>query len=169
MTTEEYKAVESLLERFFAGETSREEEEWLYGFFAERGDIPEEWMPYHPVLAYFREGMACECATPQSAFPTRGSRRRLAWTAAIALVAIALAGHLYLRRETPFDPYEGSYVIQGGARITDIDLIRPELEAASQRVREEQEEIERLLASAREAERQERQIMEEMNRILRAE
>ena len=60
MKTEEYKSIEDLLDRFFEGQTSNEEERVLYKFFA-RPDIPahleryrERWcffhQNYHPVL-----------------------------------------------------------------------------------------------------------------------
>ncbi|MCS3063106.1 hypothetical protein NXX40_10920 [Parabacteroides distasonis] len=39
MKTEEYKSIEDLLDRFFEGQTSNEEERVLYEFFA-RPDIP---------------------------------------------------------------------------------------------------------------------------------
>lgn len=39
MRTEEYKYIENLVERFFEGQTSNEEERVLYEFFA-RPDIP---------------------------------------------------------------------------------------------------------------------------------
>jgi hypothetical protein len=43
------------------------------------------------------------------------------------------------------NPYEGSYIIRNGVRITDLDLIRPELEATMQEVMQQQEEMEQLI------------------------
>ncbi|MDR2810529.1 MAG: hypothetical protein LBB84_08275 [Tannerellaceae bacterium] len=166
MTTNEYKHIASLLERFFEGATSKAEEESLYRFFSQREDIPAEWMPYRPVFDYFHEGISRECAPVRKTFLSR-RKRRLIWTAAaVALVLLATVGRLYLRRETPFDPYEGSYIIQNGVRITDMEIIRPELEAVTERVMEEKEEMEQLLASADEAVRESMQMQEEINRIL---
>jgi hypothetical protein len=169
MTTNEYKETDALLRRFFEGETTMAEEERLYLFFSRKDDLPEEWKPYRPVLEYFREGISRESAhTQRLSLPRR--KRWTAWTAAaIALVLLAAAGHLYLRRETPFDPYEGSYIIQNGVRITDMELIRPELDAATQRIKEKQEEMEQLLASAEETEQEMERTLEKLNRILQME
>lgn len=171
MTTNEYKEIESLLERFFEGDTTGAEEETLYRFFAGK-DIPEEWMPYRPVMTYFREGIACGCASPRRLPASRRKRLRMwIWMAAAAgaLLLLIPAGRLFLHREAPFDPYEGSCIIQNGVRITDMEIIRPELEATLQYVKEQQEEMEQLLASADQARQEATEMKEMVNRILQNE
>ena len=49
MKTEEYKSIEDLLDRFFEGQTSNEEERVLYKFFA-RPDIPAHLERYREVF-----------------------------------------------------------------------------------------------------------------------
>jgi hypothetical protein len=170
MTTDEYNHVSSLLERFFDGSTTKAEEQTLCLLFSEREDIPEEWAPYRAVFAYFDKGITEECLpAPKVWLPQR--RRRLKRIAVVAAsVALLLAGGgLYLHRETPFDPYEGSYIIRNGVRITDLDLIRPELEATLQRVMEEQAEVERLIASANDPDPELKRIIEELNLVFQTE
>jgi hypothetical protein len=43
------------------------------------------------------------------------------------------------------DPYAGSYIIRNGVRITDLELIKPELEAAIQKSLLIEQEAERLI------------------------
>ncbi|MDR2118422.1 MAG: hypothetical protein LBP25_02645 [Tannerellaceae bacterium] len=169
MTAEEYKDMEALLARFFDGATDGEEEEALYRFFSEGKDIPEEWAHLRPVMAYFGGGMAEEEAAAASAAALR-RKGRLRWAAVAAATALlVLAAGFSFLRDRAFDPYEGSCVIQGGVRITDMDVIRPELEAAMQRVMEGEAEMERLLASAEEAEREAGRMLDEVNRIFQTE
>mgnify|MGYP001515081481 CR=1 FL=1 len=59
MKTEEYKSIEDLLDRFFEGQTSNEEERVLYEFFA-RPDIPAHLERYREVFGYFESGIALD-------------------------------------------------------------------------------------------------------------
>ena len=56
MKTEEYKSIEDLLDRFFEGQTSNEEERVLYEFFA-RPDIPAHLERYREVFGYFESAL----------------------------------------------------------------------------------------------------------------
>ena len=65
MKTEEYKSIEDLLDRFFEGQTSNEEERVLYEFFA-RPDIPAHLERYREVFGYFESGIALDFSeTPE--------------------------------------------------------------------------------------------------------
>jgi hypothetical protein len=144
--TDKYKHIEELLERFFEGYTSNTEERQLYDFFAGR-DVPKHLTRYKPLLAYFDAGMEEEfCEKP---FPVRKMRyrSRILWpsVAAAALLALVLLNP-FGYGDRPFDPYEGSYIVRNGVRITNPEIIRPELEAAVQRVLQQQEESDRLVA-----------------------
>jgi hypothetical protein len=144
-----YKYIEELLERFFDGETSDEEERRLYRFF-EGEDIPPHLRRYKPVFAYFAGGLEKEISQPAGpAEPLRqaGPERRLRVTAGVAasLLILLAAGLLFFKKTDAFDPYEGSYIVRNGVRITDTSLIRPELEAAVCRALQQQENADRLL------------------------
>ena len=50
----DYKEVEALLDKYWACETSLEEEERLKDFFS-GGDVPENLLPYVPMFQYYHE------------------------------------------------------------------------------------------------------------------
>ena len=73
MKTEEYKSIEDLLDRFFEGQTSNEEEQVLYEFFA-RPDIPAHLERYREVFGYFESGIALDFSeTPELRLPVKES------------------------------------------------------------------------------------------------
>jgi hypothetical protein len=51
------KLIEQLLERYFAGETSRAEEQQLRDFF-QREEVPESLRPYQPLFRYLAQQQA---------------------------------------------------------------------------------------------------------------
>ncbi len=86
----------------------------------------------------------------------------------VCAVACLIVGVVWLNRKEPFNPYEGSYIVRNGERITDLEEIQPlleqtlrevaEREAAATRTlerinREEQEREERLRQFLRGTER----------------
>ena len=71
MKTEEYKSIEDLLDRFFEGQTSNEEERVLYEFFA-RPDIPAHLERSREVFGYFESGIALDFSeTPELRLPAK--------------------------------------------------------------------------------------------------
>jgi hypothetical protein len=149
----EYKHIEELLERFFEGETSNGEERILYQYFTQE-DVPEHLRRYKRVFAYFETGIAGEIEQPAPvvALPQRKSRRVI-WAGIAASFLILLASSLFfIQKNASFDPYEGSYIIRNGERITDINRIRPELEATVQYVLQQQEKSDKLIACLSEME-----------------
>ncbi|MDR2764478.1 MAG: hypothetical protein LBB90_05550 [Tannerella sp.] len=145
---EEFREIEQLLERFFEGRTSGEEEQRLYRFFAQKA-LPEQWLRYKPLFSYFETGLAAEeYRLPDSGVrphPLSHRKHRMVWAGVAALLAGILAGIPFLKETMQFDPYEGSYIVRNGVHITDLNRIRPELEATVQDVMQQQEEYERLI------------------------
>jgi hypothetical protein len=154
MMTNGYKYIEELLERFFDGETSNEEERELYRFFAQE-DIPVHLRRYKPVFSYFESGLEKEIgllagegaeplAPPRPTMPKRWLRMAVGMAA--SLLILMGAGLLFMKKANAFDPYEGSYIVRNGIRITDISLIRPELEATVRQALLQEEKANRLLS-----------------------
>ena len=151
---EELTRIKILLERFYDGQTSNEDEQELYVFFR-RDNIPDELISHKPVIQYFETGLADEfgCAFAEEAgLPFRSVKmqkirsRLILWSSVAASFLLILFSSVYfLTAKEPSDPYAGSYIIRNGVRITDLDLIRPELEAAIQKSLLLEQEADRLV------------------------
>jgi len=148
---DEYKNIENLLERFFDGLTSNEEEQQLYDFFSET-DIPEHLRKYIPVFNYFETGIIDETKEEKiEIIPIELKKQRrestIYWGLGIAASVLLIFSFYFgfVRDSKDFDRYEGSYIVQNGVRITDPDLIRGELERAEREALERQKEAMLLL------------------------
>jgi hypothetical protein len=181
MMEKENKYIETLLERFFEGQTSNEEERQLYRFFYFL-TIPDELAQYKPVIQYFENGLADELEIDKNAATQKetgkpsvekqpdfvelaneqpvtqstdatktqsaglAKKQWLVWgsVAASALLVLFTSIYVFDRIESA-DPYAGSYIIRNGVRITDLNLIKPELEAAIQKSLLIEQEAEQLI------------------------
>jgi hypothetical protein len=137
----ENKKIEELIDRFFEGLTSNEEEKALYAFFAQE-NIPEYLQEYKPVFAYFEKGIQAENQidfTPEvSSEPKK--KRIWIWTSVAASLLLVIGLRIFHPdNNTPSDPYEGSYIIRKGVKITDPEIIRPEIERSLYRVSMQEE------------------------------
>ena len=162
---EELTHIKILLERFFEGQTSNEEEQELYRFFG-RDNIPDELIAYKPLMQYFETGLADELACPEedkvAPKNTKTHRLRNLWIIRGSVAAsflMILSASLYLMK--PADPYAGSYIIRNGVRITDLNMIRPELEATVQKVLLQEQQMEQWIEV-----QFTQQLQEQNNRIL---
>lgn len=148
MQTDKQKHIEDLLERFFDGQTSNAEEQELYAFFNNPG-IPEVLQSYQSVFAYFETGIKDEL-NEQSAKTERFSRKSPGklWLWIGTGVAVSLLFFLVYSfgfdRPASFNPYEGSYIVRNGVRITDMNEILPELEYSLREVELQQEKAEHI-------------------------
>jgi hypothetical protein len=162
MMKKEHEHIHILLERFFDGLTSNDEERELYRYFMQ-DTISGKFAQYAPVIKYFSEGITDELVllsfselSPNepigqfnnSVCKTLSPKRKrwIVWSSVAASFLLVIFTSLYfLKTEKPSDPFEGSYIIRNGIRITDLDLIRPELEATIQKVMQHQLETDQLL------------------------
>ena len=181
MSIDEKENIERLLERFFEGRTSNVEEQKLYEFFAGY-DVPEHLLRYKKVFAYFDIGLNSELrmeeTTSEEVFdeafdendilfaenlekelceaetPVRKIHygNRLLWTGVAASLLILILLNPFGFGNKPFEPYEGSYIVRNGVRITDLETIRPELEATVQQVMQQQKAAESLIVKMMETE-----------------
>lgn len=147
MTEEDIRTIGELVERFFEGETTLDEERWLYRFFAS-GDIPAGLERYRDVFRGFGavDGMACgvlpgaqDAAGETPPEPPIRVRRRhfrrvlraVGIAAAVSVIAmlVPVAADIQEHRELA-DLYGGSYMIVNGKRTDDLKRMRPDIERA---------------------------------------
>ena len=154
MNTGNDKHIEGLLERFFEGQTSNKEEQLLYEFFASN-DVPEHMLRYKQVFAYFENGVKeafSETKTGASIIEKVApvhrihNKKWILWSSVAAVLLILILSNPFTLDNKPFNPYEGSYIVRNGVRITDPEIIRPELEATVQKVIQQKEETELFIA-----------------------
>ncbi len=136
------KDIEVLLNKYFEGETTCEEERELRRFFTE-GLVPEHLQMYRPMFAFFEEEhtqYAQASATTQSEKKNKTFRYYLTYSlgtvAATLLLVLGVSGvyrHL--------SPASSSYVIIDGKQYTDAALIREQAKAAFRDVSFSEEEV----------------------------
>lgn len=133
MTNINKSNIDSLLERFFEGETSRAEERALEEFFAGK-DVPEHLEVYRPMFAWYSAGMPEESKADRPKRARLLSSPRLWWVSGAAAVAVVAAiGWNHFRVSSNAELlaacHEGSYVEINGVVYTDINDIYSNIKA----------------------------------------
>lgn len=136
------KDIEELLNKYFEGETTCEEERELRRFFTE-GLVPEHLQMYRPMFAFFEAEhtqYVQASATARSEKKNKTFRYYLTYSlgtvAATLLLVLGVSGvyrHL--------SPASSSYVIIDGKQYTDATLIREQAKAAFRDVSFSEEEV----------------------------
>lgn len=136
------KDIEELLNKYFEGETTCEEERELRRFFTE-GLVPEHLQMYRPMFAFFEAEHTEYVQASASVQPKKKKRTfryyltyTLGTVAATILLVVGVSGvyrHL--------SPASASYVIIDGKQYTDADLIREQAKAAFRDVSFSEEEV----------------------------
>lgn len=143
----ENKKIKELIDCFFEGLTSNREEKELYAFFAQE-NIPEYLQKYRPVFAYFENGIRDE--KPNGFTPKVSSqpkkKRIWIWSGIAASLLLVIGLRIFHPWDRAhFNPYEGSYIIRKGVKISDPEIIRPEIERSLYRVSMQEEISARLI------------------------
>lgn len=136
MKTREEIAI--LVEKFLDGKTTNQEEQMLYDWFS-ANDVSKEWQPLKEMFAWYADGMPeeqielSEELQPQKrGVALRRPRRVIRWISVgvgiAAMVAVVLIATLRTR-QSEFNIYEGSYIVEAGVRNDDIASIESEIEA----------------------------------------
>ena len=147
-----YKNIEELLKRFFNGDTSNEEEGLLYSFFHSK-EVPEHLKQYIPLFEYFENGILEETKGAETneytiRKKTLWSRRKVVISVAAAVLLLIAASPLLLNNSGEYSVYEGSYIIQSGEKIYDIEQIKAEQEAIEFKIAQKEKELNSLFHSA---------------------
>jgi hypothetical protein len=163
--TQDYKNIEELINRFFDGQSSNKEERELYAFFSGE-NIPEHLLSFKPVFAYFETGINEEFKQPKIMQVSKyqlNNRKILLWVGGIAASLLLLLSirFFYAFDTQNLDPYEGSYIIRNGIKITDPEIVRPEIEKTLEMAMRQQAEYEQLIEETIESEAIYLQMLEE--------
>ena len=145
------KDIETLLNKYFEGETTCEEERRLRRFFAE-GLVPEHLEVYRPMFAFFEaeqeeltevSGQCNAGEMPELAIfekKTKTVRKYLTYSLGAAAAALLLLlGISGVCRH--ISPAPANYVIIDGKEYTDVHLIREQAMVAFRDVSLSEEEI----------------------------
>ena len=150
---QDYKRIEELVDLFFEGQTTNEEERELYTFFLNE-DIPEHLLPYRQVFAFFETGIKEEfnhqTEEPENSQLTHKKRITIWASVAASLLLLISFGIYHFTREKEFNPYEGSYIIRNGVKITDPKIVIPEIEKTLYMVQQQEKKQDELLRSLEE-------------------
>lgn len=153
--------IKQLTKKFFDGDTTLEEEQTLYAYFAS-DDIEPSLMSlrdmFRDLAALHDMAITADISTstPPPATTTKAKRRSM-WTAistaaaVILLLVIVKSASNWHEEQQLAALYEGSYMIIDGKRIDNLRELKPEIEKSLS----EAEKIERLMTAddaAREAE-----------------
>ena len=155
MKTREEIAI--LVEKFLDGRTSNQEEQMLYDWFS-ANDVSEEWQPLKEMFAWYADGMPEKREEEKTAkrpqkrgVALRHPRRVIRWISVgvgiAAMVAVVLIATLR-PRQSEFNIYEGSYIVEAGVRNDDIASIESEIEALLKRAENYEQQANDLLAWA---------------------
>ena len=133
----DYSSIHQLVDRFLQGDTTLEEEQQLYAFFAQE-PVPADLQAYAPFfrdLATMPQRTDAEAVAPKQAavaslVPARTrplARYRRWFAAAAAVLLLVMVGrwgyHQYEERQLAA-AYDGSFVIVNGERNDDLRQIK---------------------------------------------
>lgn len=146
-----------LVEKFLDGKTTNQEEQMLYDWFS-ANDVSKEWQPLKEMFAWYADGMPeeqielSEELQPQKRdVSLHRPRRVIRWISVgvgiAAMVAVVLIATLR-PRQSEFNIYEGSYIVEAGVRNDDIASIESEIEAMLKRAENYEQQANELLAWA---------------------
>lgn len=109
--------IEQLLEQYFEGRTSAEDEAVLRRFFT-TGDVPNHLRMYKPLFAYF------ENVRNKSDGTSKNNKRIILWLSGVAACAAIFVGTFFYTSQTKKCPASGNYVMIDGRCYTDAATIR---------------------------------------------
>ena len=126
----DYKDIQLLVERFFQGETTMEEEKEIYAFYASYPQLPEDLESYREMFAAF-DAISLESMAQER----HHHHHRLLYVISGIAAAVLLCVGIFIAVDIHQDSvlasnYEGSYMIVNGERITDLSRIKPEIQKA---------------------------------------
>ncbi len=128
--------IDDLLNKYFDGETSCEEEEWIRNYFLNK-EIPEHLLCYKPMFVYFNNEIKTE-KNKKRIFPRRKSFvYSLSGIAACAIIAVSISTFFRLSDNTG----KRNYVLINGKCYTDEETVRAYAKASFHEVATSKDEV----------------------------
>lgn len=118
------------VDRFLAAETTLEDEQAMYRWFA-RHDIPAEARKLRPMFGWYADLSSTKTPQPKPRMLRIPAR---VWGGIAAAVAVVVTLGVWMVRPGAGDEYAayaGSYMVVDGKRITDLAVVVPGIQAAS--------------------------------------
>ena len=138
---DDYRYIQELIDKYFEGLSSLEEEEMLREYF--RGEnIPEEWKIYPPIFQYFddeRSHIARE-TTPRPPIAHRSPRTLYLWLSAAACVLLFFGLKFIFTDKNTNHLSADSTIYINGKKYSDIELIQTETLKVLENVLENRED-----------------------------
>lgn len=128
--------IDDLLNKYFEGETTCEEEQWIRHYFSEK-EVPEHLLCYKPMFAYFDKEINAEQAKKESFLPKRKLIYTWSGIAACALIAVAVSTFVRSSGESG----TRNYVVINGKRYTDEATVKAYAGASFQEVATSRDEV----------------------------
>lgn len=142
--------IKKLIDRFFEGDTTLEEEQWLYGYFRQTKELPEELEAYRNVFLDFDAIALADSPAEESARTEQAAdlpvveqpvsfappKYRKLWlqvagiAASIAIIVGATWAYRAYEGIRLQSIYGGSYMIVDGERIDNLREILPQIKSA---------------------------------------
>ncbi|MBQ8008521.1 MAG: hypothetical protein IJ256_03225 [Bacteroidaceae bacterium] len=142
--------IKKLIDRFFEGDTTLEDEQWLYGYFRQTKELPEELEAYRNVFLDFDAIALADSPAEESARTEQAAdlpvveqpvsfappKYRNLWlqVAGIAASIAIIVGSVWAYRAYEGirlqSIYGGSYMIVDGERIDNLREILPQIKSA---------------------------------------
>lgn len=140
--------IEDYLNKFFEGETCRDEEKEISRFFLENHSLPQHLSKYKEMFEWIESGMP-ETELSHSRKNSSKIRKYLLWSSSVAAV-ILMAFFLALKTDNfslPRDSryvYDGSFVCHGKVKNKNLKEIMPEIKSTLQEIENMHEEVRNL-------------------------
>lgn len=128
--------IDALLEKFFNGNTTNDEDRALENFFCSGNDVPERYKHYCDMFGWYAAGMDTEklptkCSRPRHVFFHTKKARWWSSVAAVIAIATGIAWLSTLQSHTDNTLlYADNYIVRDGRIITGMPEIKADIDAS---------------------------------------